>query len=413
MDVRRILGRESGSTLVIVALLMAAVATLSLSFLAVLRSSQQESEGSRENLSALYACEAGLTAAVEQLTRGGTGAIGNKYQPQEYGEQSYYVQATPMSDGRTALVSVGRDDDARMAVEMVVQRRPSGFFRWAAFGDEWVHMDSNSRTDSYESDAGTYLSQQVNGSGSNAHANSEGDVASNGNISMDSNIGVYGDANPGPGGVVTGDLGNISGATTPMPNSVDLPDVIVPSIPNTGNKTVTLNESLSSGSYHFNTLQINNNKTLTVNGPATIVCENMKLKASSNLVVNASSGPVEFFIVNDFVMNSGTTISSTSKSPLDVSFSLLSDNVLDPGVDINFDEDLVDFDSNAVLYGTIFAPSAEVTIDSNFELFGALVARRVDLDSNCRIHYDEVLATVDDGGEATYETLCWRVVTQP
>jgi len=404
---------RTGSTMVVVALLMAAVAMLSLSFLSVLRASQKENQGSRESLAALYACEAGLTAAVDNLAQGGTGDLGTKNAPVNLGAHEYWVESTEIGSGRIALRSYGREDRSTMGVELVVQPSAQGFFRWAAFGDEVVHMDSNSRTDSYESDAGTYLSQQVNGSGSNAHANSEGDVASNGNISMDSNIGVYGDANPGPGGVVTGDLGNISGATTPMPNSVDLPDVIVPSIPNTGNKTVTLNESLSSGSYHFNTLQINNNKTLTVNGPATIVCENMKLKASSNLVVNASSGPVEFFIVNDFVMNSGTTISSTSKSPLDVSFSLLSDNVLDPGVDINFDEDLVDFDSNAVLYGTIFAPSAEVTIDSNFELFGALVARRVDLDSNCRIHYDEVLATVDDGGEATYETLCWRVVTQP
>ena len=43
----------TGSTLIIVALLMAAVATLSLSFLAVLRSTHQESQSSREGLSAL------------------------------------------------------------------------------------------------------------------------------------------------------------------------------------------------------------------------------------------------------------------------------------------------------------------------------------------------------------------------
>src|SRR5262245_14320890 len=210
-----------GSTLVIVALLMAAVAMLSLTLLTTLRSSQQENQGSREGLSALYACEAGLSAAVRDLSTGGTGDLGTGTAPVAYGDQSYWVVSTPIGDGRTALRSVGRDDSARMGVEVVVQPDPDAFFRWAAFGEEMLHMDSNARTDSYNSSINqglnSYPSQKVNGSGSNAYANTNGDVGSNGNITMDSNIDVYGDASPGPSGVVTGDLGNITGSTTPSP----------------------------------------------------------------------------------------------------------------------------------------------------------------------------------------------------
>lgn len=407
-------GQREGSTLVVVVLLMAAVAMLSLSFLTVLRGSQSESSGSRESISALYACEAGVTLAIDELRAGGDGTIGSKQAPATIGDQAFWVTSSDIGSGRTSLMAYGRDDRSEVGVEVVVQQTPQGFFRWAAFGEENLHMDSNARTDSYDSTLGDYTSQAVNGSGSNQYANTGGDVGSNGGISMDSNIGVYGDASPGPGESVTGDLGNITGSTTPMPNPIELPDIVVPSIPLTAaSYTVSAATTLSSGSYNWTNFTVNNSKTLIINGPATIVVTNFNLKSGANLIVNASSGPVEFFVLDDFKLNSNTTIRSGSQDPSHIAFNLLSDNILDPGIDVTFDEDLVDFDSGSKLYGTIFAPSAEVTIDSNFELFGAMVARRVDLNSNCRIHYDERLATLNDGGDPVYETLCWRLVAKP
>ena len=412
----------SGSTLVVVAMLVAAVAMLSLSFLTVLQAAQKENQGSRESIAALYACEAGLTEAMDDVKRGSVVVAqgqtaptwGTAAQPTNLGGQQYWVTATPLSDGRISLVGYGREDRAQMGVEMVVQQTPQGFFRWAAFGDEIVHMDANSRTDSYDSSVGDYDSQKVNGSGSNAYANTEGDVGSNANITMDSNIGVYGDANPGPSGSVSGDLGNILGNTTPMTTTIDLPAIVVPAATAPGGSNiVNASTTLSTGTYRYSTLQVNVGKTLTINGPATIVCDDFKLKSNSKVIVNPTNGPVEFFVVNDFVLNSNTQIYSTDYSPADVTFNLLSDNILDPGIDVSFDDDLVDFDSGSKMYGTIYAPSAEISIDSNFELFGALVARRIDLDSNCRIHYDELLATLSDGGEPVYEVLCWHLLKQP
>jgi hypothetical protein len=399
---------------VIVALLMAGVAMLSLSFLTVLRSSHLENQGSRESLSALYACEAGLSLALDELKLGADGDIGTENAPIASGGHEFWVEATDIGDGRIALVSRGSDDDASMGVELVVQPEASGFFRWAAFGDEELHMDSNSRTDSYDSADGTYASQQVNGSGSNAYANTDGDVGSNGSITMDSNVGVWGDASPGPGGSVSGNLANISGSTTPTSSTIALPAIVLPAAPSATDLTVsTASYTLASGTHSFAKLQVNVGKSLHVVGPATIVCNDFVLKSNSSVTVDASAGKVEFFVVNDFVLNSNTTIASDDNEPADIAFNLLSDNVLDPGIDVNFDEDLVDFDSGSKMYATIYAPSAAITIDSNFELFGSLVARRVDLDSNCRIHFDEALATAANGGEVAYQSLCWRVIARP
>lgn len=401
-----------GSTLVVVALLLAAVAMLSLSFLTILRSTHKENQGSRESLAALYACEAGLTAAVEELASGGDGDLGSKQAPVSFGSQRYWVEANDIGDGRIALVSYGREDRAQMGVELVVQPSAQGFFRWAAFGDEILHMDSNSRADSYDSTVGPYDAD--NGSGSNAYDETNGDVGSNGNITIDSNIGVWGAAHPGPSGTLLGSHPeNIFGSTTPLTSAVELPDIIVPSVATPGGAKAVTGETLASGVYYYDSLTINTGKTLTINGPATIVCDNFKLKANSHVVVDATDGPVEFFVIDDFVLNSNTSIASTTERPADVRFNLLSDNILDPGIDVSFDEDLVDFDSGSSLHGTIYAPSAEITIDSNFELFGSLVARRVDLDSNCRIHYDESLATAAGDEGPVYQRLCWRVVSQP
>ena len=89
-----------------------------------------------------------------------------------------------------------------------------------------------------------------------------------------------------------------------------------------------------------------------------------------------------------------------------VRINLLSDNVINPEVLVDLDD--VDFNSNSKIYGTIYAPNAKVTIDSNFQLFGAMLAREIDLDSNCFIHFDEDLLNATASGPPMFETLCWR-----
>jgi hypothetical protein len=57
---------------------------------------------------------------------------------------------------------------------------------------------------------------------------------------------------------------------------------------------------------------------------------------------------------------------------------------------------------------TIYAPEASIDIDSNFQLFGAVVARRLHLDSNSQIHYDESLLRSSSSGRSDYEAIYWR-----
>lgn len=389
-----------------------AVTVISMTTLAlfqVVGSSQRAVKGARNNVNAQLVAEAGLAEAMLQLTQGKSASMGSEQAPVDYGSAGFWVTETDMGGGVHSIVATGVENGVGSELEMVVQEVSNSFFSWAAFGDEGMTMSSNAQVDSYNSGLGSYDSQDINGSGSDSYASTNGNVGSNANVSMDQNAKVWGDLVPGPGGTATV-LGNaeVTGTTTSSPTKVDMPPIDLPSIPSSGDLTVPKSGSLSvgSGDTHFDTFVISSGATVEVEGPATLVFESFELGSGAEFVVDATNGEVEIYVVGDFVMNSNTLIASTTYTPADVEINLLSDNVIDPGLEVDLDE--VDFDSNAKLYGTIYAPSAAIEINSNFELFGSLVARSVHLDSNAKIHFDEALLDVSEDEEITFEVVAWR-----
>ncbi|MEW6071024.1 MAG: pilus assembly PilX N-terminal domain-containing protein [Planctomycetota bacterium] len=410
---RRTGGRPSrrGSALITVTFLLTVVAVLSATLVSANVAAHRQQRQMRESLSAMYASEAGLGAAVFDLEHGGTGDLGNADVPATFGSDSYWVDATDLGNGFVALESTGRSSRTRTCVELIVQTAEVGFYRWAAFGDEGLTMDSNAFVDSYNSTLGTYDSQDVNSSGSNSYALQNGDVGSNADITMDQNSMVQGDAIPGPDGTFTAVGANteVSGSTTPAPSLVDMPPLDVPVFPPSPPVSVGVNGSLSigSGDYYYPGFQVGKGAEVTIVGPATIVTDYWDLSSNSQVIVDATNGGVEIYVINDFVLSSNMLIHSLTDTPADVSFYLQSDNVIDPALNVDLDE--VDFESNAKLYGTIYAPNAAIAINSNFELFGSIVARSVHLDSNSRIHFDESLLDGEGGGDPDYSAVCWRV----
>jgi hypothetical protein len=298
-----------------------------------------------------------------------------------------------------------------MRIELTVREDQSNLWVWGAFGDEALSMSSNSHIDSYDSTLGSYDSQQVNGSGSNAWALANGHVGSNGGVDMRQNSVVNGNAVPGPSSVasVTGNA-VVTGSTTPNSGKVALPELIVPTFDETPGELAVSGGSpitMAPGEYQYTDLFLGKNSELTVIGPARIVVDNMELSSNSQIVVDATGGPVEFFVHDDFILNSNTLIASTTFTPSDVSINLESDNVINPEENVQLAE--VTFESNSALYGTIFAPNAMIDIDSNFELFGSVIGRQVSLDSWSRVHFDEALMNVvNQNVAADWQAVCWR-----
>jgi hypothetical protein len=414
MRINRVLSKDErrrGVALALVSFLIAGLAVMSLALCATVSSTKKQEKGSHDIANALYVTEAGLGEAMMQLRQGNPANLGSEDARLDFGSAEYWVEDNDLGGGLHSLIATGVENGVGSRLELVVREVPQSFYVWAAFGEERMTMSSNAFVDSYNSDDGAYRDQDNNGSGSNSWANADGNIGSNGNIFMDTNSAVHGNASPGPGksAWIQGNA-TVSGSTLPSVDLVDMPPIEVPNIPSSGDHTVSGDaaESIVSGEYHFDTYVLDSNSTLYVEGPAILVFETFEISSNAEMEIDATGGPVEIYVIGDFIMDSNTLITSTTNTPADVEINLLSDNILDPQEEVDLDD--VDFDSNAQLYGTIYAPNAMVEINSNFELFGALMARRVHLDSNAKVHFDEALMNVSNDEESVLETVAWRKV---
>ena len=397
-----------GSMLAVVAVMLVAMSGLAVALLQTLRASGALQRRDREHAHARCVAQAGLSTALFQLQRGQSGTLGTPGAPLAWDKSHYFVTRENLTSDIVRLTSTGLDDRAAARQELVVRRLPGTVWRFGAFGKEFVRMSSNSRLDSYNSTLGSYASQATSGSGSSQHAASNGDIGSNGNITLEQNVKVWGDANPGPAHQDT-ILGNasVSGSTAPAPEVVQLPAVSVPRYTGYGSLTVSSNSTLPASNRTYTNLTVNSNKTLTITGPANVVISNLQLRSGARIDINASAGDVQLWVIDNFIMAANTRLAPTDLDCRHLRLNLLSDNVINPEHEVELDR--VEFDSNSKIYGTILAPNAAIVLQSNFELFGSILARSIDLRSNAFFHFDEALLGAG-GGAASFVTISWREV---
>lgn len=397
-----------GAALIMILMAMLGLVSLTVAMVAMNLGFSGEMRETQKTIRCGYLCQAGLSQSMYQLQRGMSGNVGTQTNPASWAGARFWVEATPVTPEVTRLVATGIDGGSGASQELDVRAVPNTIWRYGAFGREWLHQDSNARVDSFDSGLGTYAAQAVNGNGSDQHALENGDVGSNGDVTLDQNAQVWGDAIAGPSHATTV-LGNavVTGSTTPATEQLTFPVINVPSYPSLGDRTITGNPTtLASGDYNFEDLTVNSSSSLVIQGPANVVCSNLVLRSNSSITVDATAGSVTFYVIDNFILNQNTIIASATQTPVDVRINLLSDNVINPEVTVQIDT--VEFLSNSEVHGTILAPDARIELNSNFQMFGSLMARSLDVHSNARIHYDEALLTATANGVPIYETLCWR-----
>jgi hypothetical protein len=393
------------------AFVTALLAVLALSMVATHVSGAKEQRTFQQELRTTLSAEAGLGESFVALQHGRNGNLGTADLPVELAGGQVFVTAQTFGPAGkfVRVTSVAHVGTSEASAELILRDNVDSMFVWSAFGDRKLDLASQAKVDSYDSTLGTYASQVAHGSGSNAWARDNGNIGSNGNVSIKQNGKVFGDAVPGENSALTV-IGNatVSGATANATEPFDFPPVEVPTIASSGNKTFNSNTTLPSGSYHYAATVTDTNITLTVKGPATLVFDSFEMRSRSNLRVDSTLGPVDIYVMNDFVMRSNTLLASNNLDPRAVRLKLLSDNVVNPEIIVDLDDVL--FESNAQLYGTLYAPDAAIKIDSNFEVFGSVIAEEVSLASNSRVHYDEALGRVLNPGAERYARVSWRTL---
>ena len=408
---RRRVADRRGISLVMVVLTVVALATLSIGFLTVGLSRSAEQRGMKQELAALYVAQAGLSDSFVDLQQSNGGNLGTADAPVAFANGSYWVERSDLAGGMVSLVSSGISQGVGARVEMVLARESDSLFQWGVFGTNGVTLSSNARLDGYNSSLGTYESQAVNGNGSNQYALSNCTTGSNGSITLSQNAVVHGDVVPGPESTANV-IGNatVSGSTASATTLTTLPELVIPTFGSQGN-LLTANGStinIPSGDIEYDQLRVGTNATLYITGPARLVCQDLVLRSGSKIVVDATNGPVELYSHRDFVLNSNTSIASLTKKPADVGIFLggtgQGSSTLNLGGAAT--------DSNVKVWATIFAPNAKIDLKSNFELFGALIAKLVNISSQARVHFDADLV-FGQGANVTYTRILWRKLAFP
>lgn len=256
--------------------------------------------------------------------------------------------------------------------------RPAGPFDFGAFGKYSLHLDSNALTDSYDSNEGAYNVDT-------AYAN--GDIGTNGVLlGIDSNAQINGNASTGPGGEVDISGNAVVNGHISNENDYDIPPTEIPesveSLASSGAYTGVsgANHIPANSIIKFDSLNMVSNSTITIGANSIIYITGDLAQASNTSII--TEGPVEIYVDGDVDIRSNGIVNLTT----------VTTDLKIYGSGPNAKEDQVfNINSNSDFYGVIYAPEALVDLDSNADIFGAVVGGIIDIDANMRLHYDEAL----------------------
>ena len=294
----------------------------------------------------------------------------------------YTILSVTSLDSQTQQVtSRGTVNGQHRDVEATIRLTPQSVFQFALFGDQTVTVGGNANTDSYDSSTGPYdASNHFHDGDVGTNSMATGGVNISGSIFVDGQVAV-GPNVADPTSVVTGyNPSFITGdpKVVSMGAQFPMPDVTVPTGLACLDHTVTGStmETLPPGTYCYHDLTIQGHAALTTTGSVKIYLTG-KLRAQGDSTVGVVDHPSKmvFLMATD------------------------SEATLDEGTVTG---------TNA-FYGALYGPKATITVTGDADVFGAIIAKQVNLQGSARIHYDESLTQLTDVSNVFHTAVVeWR-----
>ena len=241
------------------------------------------------------------------------------------------------------------------------------------------------------------------------HTDSGGLLGSNGSVHFENPNGdeayVYGDVIPGPNGSVDGAGAQILGSTDSRTTDVELPEVEVP--PVSMQEPVRHDDGLpmlvSSGLIGFQKIEVASDAELILRGPATVVIGSLVLEPGALLTLDTRDGDVEIYITGEGMdLQEGSVVSTSSDYPDETTIQV-------GAIPSGPDGAPVHLDATSQFHGTIYAPNTEVYVGSDFEIYGGVVAQKLEIGPGAKLHFDNA----GFEGTAIPRILSWRIVEVP
>ena len=364
-----------GFALISVLLVMIVMSGLLVSMLSTSLSVSRKLDQVGDTEGALAAAEAGLAASLHAFRLTGSPDVGSRTDPRILGTGVYWVRAQTLPDGSFDLLSVGLSGAGRRALRAVLTNSAikETKYPFALFSLEDLTVGSSVVIDSWNPHLGTSYADQL-GTPSNHLAT----TGTNGNISLGPSSNIQGDAYAGVTGTVS-DPTSVSGTVDNQSEPTVLDPVIEPDYFHLYKTVFTISNShgFHGESWEITDLTIETGGTLRMNGPTRWKFTNLTMKPGSKIVMNTTNGPVDVYVDGVLNMDSNSSIETGEGPSNQITWYLTG------GPD-----QVVDFAPNSQFYGRLYAPEADITVRSNFHIYGAVTARKITLDSNVQFTYD-------------------------
>lgn len=364
---------------------------------------------------ALEVAERGLVASEVELASGvdagedGLGVVAGSWT-----NGAYTVTATndaAITD-RWALVATGTHRTGHRRLEVGIRRIQGGMFIEGLFSRENLVFNGVNKTDAFDSRLGTYAAQAVNTDAGGTYALPGGNVGSNsGFIELNgSSIYIRGNAIPGPGRAVneSGDP-TVTGDTTARKQERNLEPTPLAEFQSANTTNANGTWTAVGGNVQWNAtskaLSLKAGAVVTF-APGTYFFTSFTMAGNSTIKF---TGPTKIYVTGSLDWTGGTLVNTTGK-PADLQvfghpyavpsgFTPTSTNVKING------------GSGAAF--ALYAPEGNLTLGGGSHVYGAAVAKTININGNCWFHYDKALDDVGRDGTARIQRLYWRDLAPP
>jgi len=393
-------GRRGGSVLVLALIAVGMVAVLATSYLQLSTAVTRRQNQATDTRLAFYMAEAGLSEAYAGLKVAKTGNVGTPERPARFGNGLFWVTATDLGDDRVELESTGMVRGGRAILSTIAERGEESVTSLGIFSAGDVTIAEGSTVDGYDSRDGAYELQCGPGIALGA-----GRLGSNAAVTIRGKIKaptyVDGDVSAGPGAqlliekevTVTGTKGNADLA-------VELPEVEAPALklsPGVDHKKLVPMIVLP-GEVGLEYLTVSKGAEVVLQGPATVVIGELRVTSRGGLQFDTAGGAIDLYVTEALALEPGSWIATSSTDPSQVTV-----------VVAGLTAAPVRLGAAGSFFGAVYAPEADVSVDPGFEVFGSLIAKRLEFTGSVRLHFDLYLAELA-ARKALPTFLSWRIV---
>lgn len=432
--IRRNSQSEQGTILFVTLIVTAILGATLASYLRMVSTQNYSVARSQAWNRAIPVLEAGIEEAMAQIAKGtdATSMINNGWaqsganyvKNRDLGGGDRFETrisvASPPTIESTGFVKIPLENAEFIARRVRVTTQGGSMFTKAMVARGQINLNGNNiATDSFDSQNPLY---STGGQYDPAKRRDNGDVATNSGLVNSLNVGnadIYGKVSTGPGGSVSvgsnGGAGSLAwhgaGNNGIQPGyssddmNVSFPDVAAPFAiglpPAPGNVSGTnYNFVLSNGNFQMSSFSMSggaNNRMLVTGNARLYVTGNVSLSGSSSIVI-APGASLKLYVAGASTSLGGNGVVNGSASATNFSYFGLPSNKT------------VSFSGNAAFTGTIYAPSAALSLggggNNSYDFVGSTVSNSVQMNGHFKFHYDEMLGRQNNG--AAFYIASWN-----